>query len=194
MQSPRAFPSRAAIRGHPVHPMVVPIPIGALTLALATDLMSWRTGDRFWARASRLLLGAGAAGAALAAPSGSIDLLTIPRARQLPEAWLHAGGNLTVLALALLNLAIRDGDRRVRLHELAMSALGAGLLAGTGWLGGELVFRHRIGVTGGGKGRGRGRIRARLGRRASVDDDRETGADQGMLAVPIAPQDADVIP
>lgn len=28
-----------------------------------------------------------------------------------------------------------------------MSAVGAGMLAVTGWLGGELTFRHRIGVT-----------------------------------------------
>lgn len=142
-----AYPSRAAIAGHPIHPILVTIPIGSLVLALLTDIASWRTGDRFWARASRLLLGTGAAGAALAAPSGSIDLLTIPRARQLPQAWLHAGGNLLVLGLSTANLLTRDGERRVDSGHLAMTALGATLLAGTGWLGGELVFRHRIGVT-----------------------------------------------
>lgn len=150
MQNQRAYPSTAAIAGHPIHPMLVPLPIGALVLAAGTDLLSWRTGDRFWGRASRWLLGVGAAGAAIAAPFGAIDLATIPRARQLPEAWLHAGGNTCVLGLTVANLALRRGsDRRVESVGLAMSALGAGLLAVTGWLGGELSYRHRIGVAGG---------------------------------------------
>lgn len=140
-------PSTAAILGHPVHPMLVPIPIGALSLALVTDVLAQRSSDRFWPRASRFLLGAGAIGGAVAAPSGTIDFLTIPRARELPQAWLHAGGNLAVLGLTVANLALRRGrDRRVSRLGLGMSALGAGMLAVTGWLGGELSFRHRIGV------------------------------------------------
>ncbi len=153
MHSQRAYPSTAAIGGHPIHPMLVPLPIGALVLAAATDVLSWRTGDRFWGRASRWLLGVGAAGSAMAAPFGAIDLATIPRARQLPEAWLHAGGNTGVLALTVTNLALRRGsDGRVSAAGLGMSALGAGLLAVTGWLGGELSYRHRIGVTDGTSG------------------------------------------
>ncbi len=168
-----SHPSTAAIFGHPVHPMIVPIPIGALSLALVTDLVAQRSSDRFWPRASRLLLGAGAIGAAAAAPSGTIDFLTIPRVRELPQAWLHAGGNLAVLGLTVANLALRRGqDRRVSRLGLGMSALGAGTLAVTGWLGGELSFRHRIGVTeqethtGEGDDRGEGQIDAVGGRSA----------------------------
>ncbi|CAN5739417.1 hypothetical protein BH20CHL5_BH20CHL5_03370 [soil metagenome] len=147
MQRNDSHPSTAAILGHPVHPMIVPIPIGALSLALVTDLVAQRSSDRFWPRASRSLLAVGAVGAIAAAPSGTVDFLTIPRARQLPEAWLHAGGNLAVVGLTVANLALRRGeDRRVSRAGLAMSALGAGMLAVTGWLGGELSFRHRIGV------------------------------------------------
>ncbi len=143
-----SHPSTAAILGHPVHPMIVPIPIGALVLAFASDLAAQRSSDRFWPRASRLLLTVGAAGVVAAAPSGAVDLLTIRRARELPEAWLHAGGNLAVLALTVANLALRkEDDRRVSRLGLGMSAVGAGMLAVTGWLGGELTFRHRIGVT-----------------------------------------------
>lgn len=147
MHHEESHPSTAAILGHPIHPMIVPIPIGALSLALVTDLIAQRSSDRFWPKASRFLLSAGALGAAAAAPSGAVDLLTIRRARELPEAWLHAGGNLAVLGLTVANLAVRRGeDRRVTRVALGMSAIGAGLLAVTGWLGGELSFRHRIGV------------------------------------------------
>ncbi len=52
-----------------------------------------------------------------------------------------------VLGLTVANLALRRGDdRRVSRLGLGMSAAGAGLMAVTGWLGGELTFRHRIGV------------------------------------------------
>ncbi len=148
-----SHPSTAAILGHPIHPMIVPIPIGALSLALVTDFLAQRSPDRFWPRASRFLLAAGALGAAAAAPSGTVDFLTIPRARELPEAWLHAGGNLAVLGLTVANLALRRGDGgRVTRRGLGMSAMGAGMLAVTGWLGGELSFRHRIGVASSGGG------------------------------------------
>ncbi len=147
MHDDDAHPSTAAILGHPIHPMLVPIPIGALTLAFATDLIAQGNSDRFWPKASQWLLMTGAAGAAVAAPFGAIDFLTISRARELPSAWLHAGGNLTVLGLTVANLALRRGaDRRVSRVGLGLSAVGAGLLAATGWLGGELSYRHRIGV------------------------------------------------
>ncbi|MDQ3493889.1 MAG: hypothetical protein M3452_11630, partial [Chloroflexota bacterium] len=83
-----SHPSTAAILGHPVHPMIVPIPIGALSLALVTDLLAQRSTDSRWPKASRFLLAAYALGAVAAAPSGTVDLLTIRRARELPEAWL----------------------------------------------------------------------------------------------------------
>lgn len=147
MQRNDSHPSTAAILGHPVHPMIVPIPIGALSLALATDLLAQRSTDSRWPKASRFLLAAYALGAVAAAPSGTVDFLTIRRARELPEAWLHAGGNLAVLGLTAANLALRRGDdRRVSRLGLGMTAAGAGLMAVTGWLGGELTFRHRIGV------------------------------------------------
>ncbi len=147
MHNEDPHPSTAAILGHPIHPMLVPIPIGALTLAFATDLIAQANSDRFWPKASQWLLTAGAAGAVAAAPFGAIDFLTIRRARELPSAWLHAGGNLAVLGLTVANLTLRRGDdRRVSRVGLGLSAMGAGLLAVTGWLGGELSYRHRIGV------------------------------------------------
>ena len=46
-----AIPSTAAIAGHPLHPAVVPLPIGAFTGALAADVAYAATGDPFFARA-----------------------------------------------------------------------------------------------------------------------------------------------
>lgn len=143
-------PSRAAIAGHPIHPALVPIPIGLLTASLASDLAYVATGDRFWARASKWLTGAGLASAAVAAPFGSIDFWSIPRARRGVAGWIHLGGNVTVLGLAAASLAlrVRSEERAVMPAGLALSATIAGLLAVTGWMGGELIIRKGVAVVG----------------------------------------------
>jgi uncharacterized membrane protein len=141
-----AHPSTVAIAGHPIHPALVPLPIGAAVLAFASDLAAARTGDAFWARCSRWLLRASLVTGAAAAPLGSVDLLTIPAARRLPSAWVHAAGNSLVLLLTLLEVARRRGG--VRAAEAAPDRTGfaLALLGISGWLGGELSYRHRIGV------------------------------------------------
>jgi uncharacterized membrane protein len=142
-------PSLAAIAGHPLHPMVVPLPIGALTFALVSDLAYVATGDRFWARASTVLLGTGIATGALAGALGATDFTGREQIREHPEAWLHAGGNVAALALSAASLASRRSDpaRAIMPIGLGLSLLTGAILAVTGWLGGELSYRHRIGVT-----------------------------------------------
>ena len=141
-------PSLAAIAGHPLHPMVVPLPIGALTFALASDLAYAATGDRFWARASATLLGAGVVTGALAGALGATDFFGREQVRDKGEAWIHAIGNVAALGLSAVNLARRrgSGGRAVVPVGLALSAVTGGMLLVTGWLGGELSYRHRIGV------------------------------------------------
>src|SRR4051794_18645797 len=86
-------PSTMAINGHPIHPMLVPFPVGFLVGALATDLAFWGIGDPFWSRASLWLLAAGFVMGALAAVIGLIDFLTIERARTGSTGWVHFIGN-----------------------------------------------------------------------------------------------------
>jgi len=139
-------PSTASVSRHPVHPALVPIPIGLLTAAAASDVAHLVTGDRFFARASRWLLAGGFAGGVTAAVPGLIDFVTI-RAARGPVGIAHAGGNATILGITAASLLLRrESADRVPLGAMALSLLAAVLLAGTGWLGGELVFRKRIGV------------------------------------------------
>lgn len=141
--------STAAIGGHPLHPALIPFPIAFLTGALATDLAYWFTADSFWARASFWLLVAGIIMGALAAVLGLIDFLTIERARAYTTGWIHAGSNVTVLVLALINLWLRWGDNQAAAilpWGLLLSGIIAGLLGIAGWTGGELAYRHKVGV------------------------------------------------
>jgi uncharacterized membrane protein len=142
----RARRSTASLAGHPLHPAVVPLPIGLLVGAVLSDVAHLLGGDRFFARASRWLLRGGIASGAAAAILGATDFATIRQARG-PIGWAHAGGNAAVLGLSIVSLLLRRGEHdRVPGSAMALTGLAGGLLAVTGWLGGELVFRQRIGV------------------------------------------------
>jgi uncharacterized membrane protein len=142
-----AVPSTAAVAGHPIHPTLVPLPIGALACALASDVAFARTGDATWAKSSRFLLGAGLGTGALAAPFGLVDLVTIAKARRNPGAWIHGLGNVAAMALTAANLAMRgrDAEKGAR-SGLPLSAITMVMLLVTGWLGGELSYRDHIGM------------------------------------------------
>jgi uncharacterized membrane protein len=142
--------STVNIAGHPVHPMLVPFPITFLVSALLTDIAYWGSVEDFWARASFWLIGAGLASGLLAGLVGAIDYLTIERAREHRAGKLHAAGNITALVLAAANIAIRWGDPAAPIlwAGLILSLIIAAILVVTGWYGGELTFRHKIGVTG----------------------------------------------
>jgi uncharacterized membrane protein len=152
----RGVPSKAAIAGHPIHPMLVPFPIAFLVGGLLTDLTYWWTGEPYWARTSLWLVGAGLVGGGLAAIFGLTDFLTIQRVREHADGWIHFLGNAAVLALALVSFLLRlpDPAARVLPWGLGLSWVTAGLLLVTGWYGGELAYRHMIGVTGHGSEHG----------------------------------------
>jgi uncharacterized membrane protein len=143
-----ATPSRAAIAGHPIHPMLVPFPIAFLVGALVVDVVFASTGNVFWAEAGFWLLAAGIVMGALAAVFGLVDFLSLARVRALNAAWMHFLGNGAAMVLAIWNLAQRWGDPATGASGLgiALSAIVVAILLVTGWLGGELSYRYRIGV------------------------------------------------
>ncbi|MBK8905236.1 MAG: DUF2231 domain-containing protein [Anaerolineaceae bacterium] len=140
--------STAAIVGHPIHPMLIPFPIAFLTGALVTDIVYWATEGTFWARMSLWLLVAGLIMGGVAAFVGLIDFLTIERARALTIGWWHLGSNAVALVLALVNVLVRWNDPAATALPtgLILSAVTAVLLGVGGWYGGELAYRHKIGV------------------------------------------------
>jgi uncharacterized membrane protein len=141
--------STANVGNHPLHPMLIPFPIALLVGAFVTDLAFWGTGAAFWASASAWLLGAGIVMALLAATAGFIDFFGEPRIRALSDAWYHMAGNLAAVVLAIGNLALRLGqgaDTAVLPWGVLLSFIVVCILVFTGWLGGEMVYRHRVAV------------------------------------------------
>jgi len=142
--------SSVAIAGHPIHPAIVLFPIAFLVGAAGTDIGYWLTRDPFWARASLWLIGVGFAAGILAAITGFSEFFKVKRVRERSAGWLHMGGNVAVMVLSLINLLLRQGNpaEPIVFTGLAISVVVATLLGITGWYGGELSFRHKIGVIG----------------------------------------------
>lgn len=141
-------PSTASIAGHPIHAMLVPLPIACFIGAFLTDIAYWHTAAVTWSIFSVWLLTAGLVMGGLAAIAGWVDLLASRRIRALGSAWPHAIGNVLVFALSLVNAFVhsRDGYTAVVPTGLILSGLVVLILAVTTWLGADMVYRHRVGV------------------------------------------------
>jgi len=139
--------STAAINGHPLHPMVIPFPLASLVGVLISDIVYAATGDGFWATASFWLLGFGIVTGLLAGLLGFIDFSTLPPARSR-TGWTHMIGNLAVIVISAVNLLLRWSDPAAAIVPtgLVLSIIVGGILVVTGWAGGELSYRHKIGV------------------------------------------------
>jgi uncharacterized membrane protein len=140
--------STVKIAGHPLHPILVTLPIGLWVGALLTDIAYVWTGWSDFAYFSSWLIGAGIGTAVLAATAGLIDFMGEARIRALRKAWYHMFGNVAALVLAIVNFMfhLRDGAAAVLPEGIVLSAVVVVLLLFNGWMGGELVFRHRVGV------------------------------------------------
>ena len=130
--------------GHPLHPMLVTLPIGAWTFAFGLDLLAMLGfRSKGLERSADFALKAGAAGAVAAAAAGAADWQhTNGRDRRVGAA--HALVNTTSLALHLASVALR-GRGHLGRGRLASAAGWACLLVG-GYLGGHMVYRRQIGV------------------------------------------------
>jgi nitrite reductase/ring-hydroxylating ferredoxin subunit/uncharacterized membrane protein len=142
--------SRAHFKSHPIHPMLVTMPIGLWTGSLAYDLTaSARGSDRLRDSANDMML-AGLIGAVTAAIPGAIDYFAVipPDSSAKKRGATHGLINVSLAALYGLNwlLRTRSPERWGRWLGTPLSAIGFGTLMYSGWLGGTLVYRNQIGV------------------------------------------------
>lgn len=138
----------AQIAGHPIHPMLVPVPIVCFIGALLTDITYLVTEEITWADFSAWLLTVGLIFGVLAAIAGLTDFLGNRLVRAQTPAWPHFIGNAVVLVLAFFNTLIhtRDAWTSVWPTGLILSVVTVLILPVTGWLGWAMVYRHRVGV------------------------------------------------
>src|ERR1041385_8463396 len=144
--------SRASIGGHPIHPMLIPFPIGLLVFSLIADLIYLWRGNPVWENyiAFYTLLG-GIIGAAAAAIPGLIDWATLTDRAVVKVANWHARVNIIGLVIFIASFYLRTTSGAAWFPSMPLlpfifSVVGIIGLSIAGWLGGELVFRHGIAV------------------------------------------------
>jgi uncharacterized membrane protein len=139
--------STAKIGGHPIHPMLVSFPIVLFIGTLVADIVFVSTSNSMWAIGSRYLLGVGIIMAALAAIAGLTDFMGDDRIRRSSDALKHMLANVTAVVLEIVNFFIRlNSDSAIRGTGIILSAIVVLILIYSGWKGGDLVYRHGIGV------------------------------------------------
>ncbi len=140
--------SRAKLFGHPIHPMLIPFPLGLLATSLVFDVIHRLTGNEPWAEVAYWMIVAGIIGGLAAAPFGWIDWFAIPDGPRAKSIGLwHGVGNVVVLALFAVSWFLRrDAPAEPGILAFVLSLAGVALAVVTGWLGGELVDRLGVGV------------------------------------------------
>ncbi len=141
--------NRARVLGHPVHPMLVVLPLGLLIGAVVFDILYLIFGGTTFPLVAGYTMAAGIIGGLVAGVFGLVDWLAIPpRTRARRIGTLHGLGNVLVLVLFGLSWLLRYPEPDWRPNEFALTLSFAGIVLGaiTGWLGGELVDRLGVGV------------------------------------------------
>lgn len=137
----------AQIAGHPIHPMLVPIPIGLWLFSLVCDVIALRVDEpASWAAASFYAMVGGVIGGLAAAIPGLIDLLSL-RGRPIQKTALqHMGLNLVIVALFAANAWMRANGTIADGAALGLSVVAVALLLVSGWLGGKMVYEAGVAV------------------------------------------------
>jgi uncharacterized membrane protein len=136
----------ASIARHPIHPMLVAIPIGLWVFSIVADVcdqFGWGTGA--WDDVAFYTVGGGIVGALLAAIPGFIDFRSITDAKAGKVGLTHMVVNLVAVAIFALSFGLRWAGSAGWL-PVVVSLVGLIVLCVGGWLGGELVFVHSMGV------------------------------------------------
>jgi uncharacterized membrane protein len=138
--------------GHPFHPILVTVPIGAWVGSLVFDIASHLVDDPgFLSRGAMWLIAVGVIGALVAAMAGFLDLFAIPAGtRAFRIGLIHMTLNLLVTAAYAGSFLWRqsgDGPSgSVGAGQLALNASSLAVLGVSGFLGGKLAYHYGVRV------------------------------------------------
>ncbi len=132
--------SPASIKKHPMHPILVALPIGLWIFALVCDLVRAAGGAANWGTVATYCVAAGIVGALIAAVPGLIDYFSIDEAEMKRIGTLHLAVNLGAVVLFVINLWLRFRQPAESNVPLALSIIGVLAIGIGGWLGGEMVY------------------------------------------------------
>lgn len=141
--------SRVKFLGHPIHPMLIVLPLGLLSVGVFFDILYLVTGTETFATVAFFNIAVGIVGGLLAALFGVIDWWAIPKDTRAKRVGLwHGVGNAVIVLLFIVSWWMRLPDQTYapNLVPFILGLVGVALALVTAWLGGELVYRLRVAV------------------------------------------------
>ena len=140
--------SKASIKGHPIHPMLIAFPIAFFTGTLIFDLLSVvLDNENLWQTAYYTEI-AGVITSLLAAIPGIIDYAKVvpPKSSAKKRAAQHGILNTTHVIIFFIAWWLRRDETTSTVLIISMEVVGVAIMSIAGWLGGTLVYRNQIGV------------------------------------------------
>ena len=137
----------AQIAGHPIHPMLVTLPIGLWVFSFVCDLIALRSGQPdTWHTVALYTMVGGIVGAVLAAVFGLRDMMSLRDRPVFKTALAHGGLNTAILVLYIVNAWMRASAAATGSTPLVLSLVAIALLLVSGWLGGKMVYLKGVAV------------------------------------------------
>jgi uncharacterized membrane protein len=143
--------SKASIGGHPIHPMLIPFPLALWVTSFVTDVLYHFVPNPSLVLISKYMLALGIIGGLLAAVPGIIDWLAIKDKEVKKIGDWHARLNIVALLVFAASLYLRtrygaDWVGGSMTIPFLLSLVGVILIGISGWLGGDLAYKHGVGV------------------------------------------------
>ncbi|HEY1266924.1 MAG TPA: DUF2231 domain-containing protein [Candidatus Binatia bacterium] len=136
----------ASIGKHPIHPMLVVVPMGLWIFSLVADLFSAAGGGDVWKTIALYTMGGGIAGALIASLPGLIDFFFLKESRIRRVARYHMFVNLAATAIFAVDFSLRAFNMQHGFLPVTLSIFALALIGLGGWLGGELVYVQGVGA------------------------------------------------
>ena len=138
----------ASVGRHPLHSILVAFPVALWTFSLACDI-AYRvgSGNAMWNEMAWYAMVAGVCGALVAAVPGLIDFFSISDPRAGRIGLVHLTINVALVVLFAGNAWLRTVSIPASPLPFTLSILGVAALLVSGWLGAEMVFVHKVGVS-----------------------------------------------
>jgi uncharacterized membrane protein len=134
------------MRVHELHPALIHAPLALLPSTVVVDLTAALTGDRKLDRAARSLWWTTAASGLLAGLAGMAASQEVKTDKHSGDMmFLHGLGNV-VIVLGAFGIAAWRTTHRASLVTGLLGLKAFAFAAYTGWLGGEMVYEHGVGV------------------------------------------------
>jgi len=138
--------TRASIYHHPIHPMIIVLPLGLWVFSVVCYLIYLLSSVPVWHTVALYAMAGGIIGGILAAIPGLIDFLTLPKSRVQTIALSHMISNVVALTIFIIAFCLAVFGSQTSVVPFVLSIFGLLAVGTGGWLGGALVYEHGVGV------------------------------------------------